>query len=328
MHLLVSLLIAIAPWGPAASNDSVVVEVAGRTTVVSAADLAALPRDTVQWSYHGTPHAYAGVRLIVLLRRAGVPIDSLKGADLTKRVVVEAADRYRAVFTLAEIAPGLGGRMVLLADEEDGHPLTAAIGPWRLVVPADGSGARGVRQVTALRVLDEPPAAMVTAAASDSLRGRLDTRSAQGLPPDSLFARLIGRWVLRGTIARQQTVHDVSFEWMLGREYVRMHEISRERKPDGSPAYEAVVLFGRDPQTGAYACQWMDNTAAGAFDPQGIGRGSVAGDSVPFLFHYTATTSFHTTFVYERSADAWQWHMDNDSAGVRRPFARVTLTRR
>ena len=25
--------------------------------------------------------------------------------------------------------------------------------------------------------------------------------------------------------------------------------------------------------------------------------------------------------------DSWQWHMDNDSAGVRRPFARVMLTR-
>lgn len=150
----------------------------------------------------------------------------------------------------------------------------------------------------------------------------------QGLHPDSLFPRLIGHWVLRGTIARQHTVHDVSFEWMLGHEYVRMHEVSRERGPKGAPLYEAVVLFGRDPGTGAYACLWMDNTAAAAFPPAGTGRGSVAGDSIPFLFQYTPTTSFHTTFVYDRTKDSWQWHMDNDSAGVRRPFARVTLTRR
>jgi hypothetical protein len=150
----------------------------------------------------------------------------------------------------------------------------------------------------------------------------------QGLHPDSLFPRLIGRWVLRGTIARQLTVHDVSFQWLLGREYVQMHEVSRERSPDGTPAYEAVVLFGRDPKTGAYACMWMDNTAAAAFPPEGIGRGMVAGDSIPFLFHYSDTTSFHTTFVYDRVTDSWQWHMDNDSAGVRGPFARVTLTRR
>ena len=151
---------------------------------------------------------------------------------------------------------------------------------------------------------------------------------AQSLPPDSLFHRLAGHWVLQGTIARQQTTHDVTFEWLLGHEYLQMHEVSRERSVTGAPAYEAVVLFGRDPQTGAYACLWMDNTGANAFDPAGIGRGSVAGDSIPFLFRYSTTTSFHTTFVYDRTADSWQWHMDNDSAGVRIPFARVTLTRR
>jgi hypothetical protein len=43
---------------------------------------------------------------------------------------------------------------------------------------------------------------------------------------------------------------------------------------------------------------------------------------------YTATDRFHTTFVYDRASDSWQWHMDNESSGVRRPFARVTLTRR
>lgn len=151
--------------------------------------------------------------------------------------------------------------------------------------------------------------------------------AAQSLPADSLFDRLIGHWVLRGTISKQSTTHDVTFEWMLGREYVRMHEVSRERAPNGKPAYEAIVLFGRDPRTGEYACLWMDDTATSAFDPAGTGRGMVAGDSIPFVFHYTATTSFHTTFVYNAAMDSWQWHMDNDSAGVRRPFARVTLTR-
>ena len=151
---------------------------------------------------------------------------------------------------------------------------------------------------------------------------------AQALPADSLFDRLIGHWVLRGTIARQSTTHDVTFNWILGREYVQMHEVSRERAANGTPAYEAVVLFGRDPRSGEYACLWLDNTAAGAFDPQGTGRGTVAGDSVPFVFHYTQTEGFHTTFVYRRATDSWPWHMDNDSAGVRRPFARVTLTRR
>jgi len=151
---------------------------------------------------------------------------------------------------------------------------------------------------------------------------------AQGLHPDSLFPRLVGNWVLRGTIGRRQTVDDVNFKWLLGREYVEMHEVSRERAPNGKPVYEAVVLFGRDPATGAYACVWMDNTAAAAFPPAGTGRGTVRGDSISFLFLDSAATSFHTTFLYDVSRDSWQWHLDNDSSGVRKPFARVTLTRR
>lgn len=152
--------------------------------------------------------------------------------------------------------------------------------------------------------------------------------SAQALHPDSVFHRLIGNWVLSGTIARQSTTHDVSFTWMLGNAYVQMHEVSRERNAAGTPAYEAVALFARDPRTGEYACMWLDNTGVSLFEPQGVGHGTVAGDSLPFLFHYTATDGFHNTFVYNRTMDSWQWHLDNDSAGVRRPFARVTLTRR
>jgi len=156
MYLLASLLVAVAPGLSAPPADSLLIDVAGRVTVLHAAELAALPRDSVHWSEHGTPHTYVGVRLTELLRRVGVPVDSLRGPDLTKRVVVEAADRYRAVFGLAEIVPSIGSRVVLVADQRDGQPLAAAAGPLRLVVPADAKGDRSVRQVIALRVRDEP----------------------------------------------------------------------------------------------------------------------------------------------------------------------------
>ncbi len=156
LDLLVVALLWCAPGLRAGPGDSLVVETPARTVVVHADQFAALPHDSARWDYHGTVHTYSGVRLVVLLRGAGLPIDSLKSRDLTKRVVVEASDGYRAVFALAEVAPGIGSREVLVADREDGRPLPAAAGPFRLVVPGDGSGARGVRQVVALRVRDEP----------------------------------------------------------------------------------------------------------------------------------------------------------------------------
>src|SRR3954463_444058 len=149
----------------------------------------------------------------------------------------------------------------------------------------------------------------------------------QPTPRDSLLDRLVGSWVLRGTIAGQTVVHDVSARWVLGNEYVELREVSRGKTKAGAPDYEAIVYLGRDQKTREYAALWMDNTAYGAFAPAGTGHGMVAGDSIAFLFT-DAASRFHNAFVYRRSADTWEWHLDNDDAKGRRPFARVTLTRK
>jgi DMSO/TMAO reductase YedYZ molybdopterin-dependent catalytic subunit len=158
MALLLSLVLLATPPPPAApSQDSLLIDVAGRIVVLRAADFAPLPRDSVRASFHGGPAlTYSGVRLTDVLRRVGVPIDSVHSPQLVQRLLVEAADGYRVVFSLAELAPGLGDRRVIVADRVDGQPLPATEGPWRLLVPDDGEHARWVRQVTALRVLDEP----------------------------------------------------------------------------------------------------------------------------------------------------------------------------
>lgn len=145
-------------------------------------------------------------------------------------------------------------------------------------------------------------------------------------PADTLLDHLIGRWVLRGPMAGQQVTHDVTFEWVLNHEYVRMHEVSRARKAGGTPAYEAIVYIGCDPKTHRYSVLWLDNTEIGEFVP--IGHAEAVGDSLPFLFEYSQTDRFHTTFIYNRRSDTWDWQMDNDQAGARRPFARVTLKRK
>jgi hypothetical protein len=151
---------------------------------------------------------------------------------------------------------------------------------------------------------------------------------AQAPQRDSLLNHLIGHWVLRGHMAGKDVVHDVTFQWVLGGEYVEMHEISRERTSSGTPAYEAIVYLVHDPHTHEYGALWLDNTDYNAFLPAGQGHGVAAGDSIPFVFTYSATDRVHTTFVYDRATDTWAWHMDNEDARGRRPFARVQLTRR
>jgi len=152
------------------------------------------------------------------------------------------------------------------------------------------------------------------------------TAHAQAPRRDSLLDHLIGAWVLRGPMAGQNVTHDVTFQWVLGNEYVEMTEVSRERTAAGVPTYEAIVYLVHDPHTQDYGALWMDNTDYNAFYPAGVGRGRAVGDSIPFVFTDSASR-FHNTFVYDRKSDTWAWHMDNEDAHGLRPFARVMLTR-
>jgi len=149
-------------------------------------------------------------------------------------------------------------------------------------------------------------------------------------PPldDELLERLIGDWVIEGSMAGGEVVHDVSFSWMLEHLYVRMQERSREREADGRRVYEAEVLIGRDEETGGYAAMWLDTTGGGGLRGDGIGHAPLTKDSLPFVFHFPDGTPFYTTFIYDRNLDEWRWEMDGMGKDGRTPFARVTLRRK
>jgi hypothetical protein len=148
-------------------------------------------------------------------------------------------------------------------------------------------------------------------------------------PPlqDPLLDRLAGTWVLQGTIAGSETTHDVLAEWVLGHQYVRLHEVSRERDAGGKPAYEAIVFVGREPAGNGYACLWLDSTGGGGLAAPSIGHAPRAADRLAFRFRLPDGSAFHTTFAWDRGTGAWRWTMDGEDHGKREPFARVTLTR-
>jgi len=145
---------------------------------------------------------------------------------------------------------------------------------------------------------------------------------------DPLLEHLAGKWVLRGTIGGQVTTHDIAAEWVLGHQYLRLHEISREKTPQGQPAYEAIVLIGWDEAGQQYACLWLDSTGGGGLTGQAIGHAKREGDSISFLFKGGDGSTFHTTFAYDRTTGTWQWLMDGEEGGKLQPFARVKLTKR
>jgi hypothetical protein len=146
-------------------------------------------------------------------------------------------------------------------------------------------------------------------------------------PPvhDQLLDRLTGNWLLQGTIAGKETTHDISAEWVLGHQFVRIHEVSREKNTHGQPAYEAMVFVGWDQPTGEYVCAWLDTY--GGMTPATFGRAKRDGDEIHFLFK-DKDSVFHTRFIFHPEARNWEWRMDSEEKEGMKPFARVTLTRK
>src|SRR5258706_7297965 len=121
---------------------------------LSADDLAKMPRASVRTISNGMETAYEGVWLHEVLKRAGVPQGSgLRGKALASYVLAEAWDGYQVVFSLGELDPAFIDNEILLADTANGKPLSGAQDRFRLVVPKDKPGARSVRMLTKLEVV-------------------------------------------------------------------------------------------------------------------------------------------------------------------------------
>jgi hypothetical protein len=146
--------------------------------------------------------------------------------------------------------------------------------------------------------------------------------------PEALLDKMTGHWVMTGTISKKPVTHDVDIDWVLKRQYIRIHEVSRDKNSGGS-GYEAWIYIVWDAKKGEYAVMWLDNTAATTFSPEGIGHAKSDGDRIPFIFKDADGTGIHTTFAYDRAKDTWSWTIDNlDKSGKSSSFAKLTLMRK
>ncbi len=132
---------------------------------------------------------------------------------------------------------------------------------------------------------------------------------------------------MSGTIDGKQTTHDVDADWVLKHEYLRLHEVSREKDAKGGPAYEAIIFLSWGAKKGEYSCLWLDNTAGGALSSEGIAHGKPAVEAIPLVFFIKGKESLHTTFLYDAHSDSWQLTIDDITSGKSDRFADVRLTR-
>src|SRR5215813_10653663 len=158
MYTRRSLFVGILATGLLAAQESQSsVQITGavkQALTLTADDLAKMPRATVRTKNNGMETVYEGVWLYEVLKKAGVPQGSeLRGKALAGYVLAEAQDGYQVVFSLAEVDPSFINNEILLADTADGKPLFGAQGRFWLIASKDKPGARSVRMLTKLEVV-------------------------------------------------------------------------------------------------------------------------------------------------------------------------------
>jgi DMSO/TMAO reductase YedYZ molybdopterin-dependent catalytic subunit len=100
-------------------------------------------------------HTGVGVPLLPLLQAAEPRTEEApKHYDLTFLVVLEALDRYRVFFSLAELLPSCGRAQAFLIWEVDGMPLPEKQAPLRLVVLSDHGHDRYIYGIAGITLVD------------------------------------------------------------------------------------------------------------------------------------------------------------------------------
>ncbi|HZE86357.1 MAG TPA: molybdopterin-binding protein [Puia sp.] len=117
---------------------------------LQASDLVKMRRTEVRARDHDEKeHIFSGFVVADILQQAGATMGvQLRGKNMNKYLLVRSKDGYRAVFSLAELDSSFSDRTILLADREDGHPLAADKGPFRIIVPGEKKHARWTWGVT------------------------------------------------------------------------------------------------------------------------------------------------------------------------------------
>ncbi|MCC7084869.1 MAG: molybdopterin-dependent oxidoreductase [Pirellulales bacterium] len=159
MHFLISQLVSIATLlavnSPPVSERQIVLTVQVKSLkpiTFTADELDKLERMKLPTGNGNAQRTFEGVPLAKILEAAGVAWGTECSGWTDCYVVVRAADEYRAVFAIPEIAPQLARKTILLADRCDGKPLPEAVGPYQVVEEDARQHGRWVRQVTTIQI--------------------------------------------------------------------------------------------------------------------------------------------------------------------------------
>jgi len=150
--MLFALALVLAAVPDAGVAPSVMVDGDGLTaTSFTLEQLKKLGPVSVEWKDKTGAHRFTGVRVEKLLMQAGFT-EKARHEELRASLIAIATDGFAAVFSVGEVLEAIGPSNVILAWEQDGKPLPAEHGVFRLVVPTDKRGARSIYQLVRIRL--------------------------------------------------------------------------------------------------------------------------------------------------------------------------------
>ena len=139
---------------PAPQSTTLTLTVDGKATVLTVAELSAMPQKavTVHNEHTKIDETYSGVLLGDLLEKYGLPADQAHHRTaLRSYIVAEGTDKYWVVYSVAEVEASAHNADVIVATSMDGKPL-GADGQLKLIDSADKKPHRWVRNLTAITV--------------------------------------------------------------------------------------------------------------------------------------------------------------------------------
>jgi hypothetical protein len=140
---------------------------------------------------------------------------------------------------------------------------------------------------------------------------------------DQLLDNMEGAWVITGTIAHAATTHDLTADWVMNHQYLRLHEVSRERDGAGRPRYEAMVFIGWVQASATYACVWLD--VFGGITAESIGTAPRDGNRIAFAFANHGHVTLRNTMTWHPESRSWDWQIVNVHGRRLSTFATLTL---
>jgi len=109
---------------------------------------------------------------------------------------------------------------------------------------------------------------------------------------------------MEGTIAGQSTKHDIDAEWVLDHHYLRIHDVSQDKKANGQLKYEAMIFIAWNEQPKYYSCAWLD--VYGGLAVESIGVAPPSENELAFVSkNDKGEADFSNDFVYDAKTDTW-----------------------